>query len=140
MTFQQSLSNFDMFAAALVELAKSIPDPFSNIVFPPLLLFIFLLYSFSVSCRIAFAFIDTLFVMLPFIEQILLFTDCGALNAPSDGSVNYSTGTTYLSVATFECRIGYTLEGDAMRICQANELWSNKNPTCQIKGENLRSM
>ena len=78
--------------------------------------------------------------MLPLVEHRLLFTDCGALNAPSDGSVNYSSGTTYLSVATFECRIGYTLEGDAVRICQANESWSNVNPTCRIKGENLRFM
>ena len=91
-------------------------------------------------CRIAFAIIDILFLILPLVEHRLLFTDCGALNAPADGSVNYCNGTTYLSVATFECRIGYTLEGDAMRICQANETWSNKNPTCQIKGENSQSM
>ena len=83
---------------------------------------------------IAFAFIAILCVMVPLIELRLLFTDCGALNAPADGSVNYSSGTTYLSVARFECGIGYTLEGEAMRTCQANESWSNDNPTCEING------
>ena len=140
MTFQDSLFTCDMFAASLDELAKSISVHLLNIVFIRLLLFISSSYSSTVLCRIVLAFIDILIVIASLIELNLLFTDCGALSAPADVLVNYSNGTTYLSVATFECRIGYTLEGDAMRTCQTNESWSNKNPTCQINGENSRSM
>ena len=62
-------------------------------------------------------------------------TDCSALTTPSDGSVNYSNGTTYLSVATFDCRVGYTLEGNMSRTCLANESWSNDDPICEINGK-----
>ena len=65
----------------------------------------------------------------------LFFPDCGNLTAPADGSVNFSSGTTFQSVATFECSIGYTLEGDATRTCQANESWSNSDPSCNINGK-----
>lgn len=61
-------------------------------------------------------------------------SDCGALVDPADGSVVYTSGTTYQSVATFSCVTGYTLIGDATRTCQADQLWGNSDPTCNING------
>ena len=65
------------------------------------------------------------------------FADCGNLTAPADGSVTFSSGTTFQSVASFDCNTGYTLEGDATRTCQANAAWSNSDPSCKIKGKVL---
>ena len=64
-------------------------------------------------------------------------SDCGNLTTPADGSIAYSSGTTYQSVATFSCNTGYTLDGDAKRTCQANSLWSNSDPSCEINGKAL---
>ena len=67
---------------------------------------------------------------------LLLITDCGALNSPENVLVDYLNGTTYQSVATFECRIGYALVGDSTSICLANVSWSNNNTSCEINGKN----
>ena len=69
--------------------------------------------------------------------KYIIFSDCGNLTAPSVGSVTYSSGTTFQSVATFDCNTGYNLEGDATRMCQANASWSNNDPSCKINGKAL---
>ena len=61
-------------------------------------------------------------------------SDCGSLSAPANGSVTYSSGTTFQSVATFSCKTGYTLDGNATGTCQANASWSNSGPSCIING------
>ena len=60
--------------------------------------------------------------------------DCGMLSAPSDGSITL-TGTTYLSVATFECDVGYDLSGSASRVCQADTAWNGTTTLCVIRGK-----
>lgn len=58
--------------------------------------------------------------------------DCGIISGPGNGSVDTSSGTTYLSVAIFSCDLGYTMIGDATSTCQATELWNNAPPLCEI--------
>ena len=55
--------------------------------------------------------------------------DCGALAAPSHGSVNASTST-YGSTATYSCSSGYTVSSTASRSCQSSGTWSGTAPTC----------
>ena len=41
------------------------------------------------------------------------------------------TSTTYSSVASYTCAIGYNLIGLPQRICQSNKQWSGNSPFCQ---------
>ena len=61
-------------------------------------------------------------------------SDCGVLGNPSGGTVDSSAGTTYGSVATFTCDLGYTMTGTATSTCQADESWDNLDPGCHING------
>ncbi len=57
--------------------------------------------------------------------------DCGSLDAPSNGAVHISSGTTFMMIATYICNPGYTLTaGETIRTCQANGFWSAEAPTC----------
>lgn len=56
--------------------------------------------------------------------------DCESLSAPDNGAVN-DILTTYQSVATYQCNIGYNLIGESNRTCQANGNWSGMEPICQ---------
>ena len=76
--------------------------------------------------------IEILFLVNRF---IMFVSDCGPLATLTDGSVSLSSGTTFDSVATFNCDTGYTLSGAATRTCQANSVWDNAQPTCQINGK-----
>ena len=62
-------------------------------------------------------------------------TDCSFLANLPHGSVSYSSGTTYLSVAKFQCQSGYTLSADVNRTCQADKTWSGASPACEINGK-----
>eukprot|EP00731_Ephydatia_muelleri_P030228 Em0021g751a len=55
--------------------------------------------------------------------------DCGTLTTPVQGTVSL-TATTVGSVAVYACNLGFTLSGDATRICQATGMWSGQQPTC----------
>ena len=55
--------------------------------------------------------------------------DCGDLSAPSNGHISI-TATTFGSVATYSCDLGYTLDGSTSRICQSNGQWSGSQPSC----------
>jgi hypothetical protein len=57
--------------------------------------------------------------------------DCGTLMAPANGSVSAPT-TTYGSVATYSCAIGYGASGSSTRTCQADGTWSGTMPSCVI--------
>ena len=61
-------------------------------------------------------------------------TECGVLGNPPGGTADSSGGTTYGSVATFTCDLGYTMTGTATSTCQADESWDNLDPGCQING------
>ncbi len=58
--------------------------------------------------------------------------NCGSLDAPSNGAVDTSSGTTYLQRATYTCNPGYTLTGgDMTRTCQVNGMWSSSACECE---------
>ena len=59
-----------------------------------------------------------------------LAVDCGSLDAPSNGAVDTSSGTTFMMTATYTCNTGYTRSGGQTRICQANGDWSGSEPVC----------
>ena len=65
----------------------------------------------------------------------LYITECSSLTSPANGNITYSSGTTYLSVASFSCNPGYTKSSTATRTCMADTHWSNANPNCIINGK-----
>ncbi|XP_064386127.1 sushi, von Willebrand factor type A, EGF and pentraxin domain-containing protein 1-like isoform X2 [Halichondria panicea] len=58
--------------------------------------------------------------------------DCGSLTVPINGQVSTSSGTTFMSTATYTCNTGYTLNGVLTRTCQANGNWDLTVPTCDL--------
>lgn len=62
--------------------------------------------------------------------------DCGPLDAPTNGGVIHEQ-TTYESVATYSCTIGYNLIGETTRMCQDNGSWSGMEPVCQSNSHGL---
>ncbi|XP_064386348.1 sushi, von Willebrand factor type A, EGF and pentraxin domain-containing protein 1-like [Halichondria panicea] len=59
--------------------------------------------------------------------------NCGSLDAPSNGAVDTSSGTTFNMTATYTCNPGYTLTGaEGTRTCQANGIWSSSQPACEF--------
>ena len=68
-------------------------------------------------------------------QYFLLHTavvDCDVLDTIENGYIEYSDGTVYQSVATYNCHIGHelTLPGNAMRTCESNGVWNGTAPTC----------
>ena len=62
-------------------------------------------------------------------------TDCGTLTSPANGNITYSSGTTYLSSASFSCNPGYTKSSNVTRTCMADKKWSNATQYCIINGK-----
>ena len=58
-----------------------------------------------------------------------LVVDCGALTV-TNGTVDTSSGTTFMMTATYTCNNGYTLTGDTTRMCGAGGSWTLMEPTC----------
>ncbi|HVZ73733.1 MAG TPA: hypothetical protein VHJ20_15240 [Polyangia bacterium] len=58
--------------------------------------------------------------------------NCGALTAPTNGTVTDPT-TTYGASATYACNTGYSASGALTSTCQADGTWSGTAPTCTIK-------
>ncbi|KAI8500842.1 hypothetical protein Bbelb_216600 [Branchiostoma belcheri] len=56
---------------------------------------------------------------------------CPVRAAPANGAVSPTGANFYLTVVTFTCNIGYTLNGAAAATCRADGTWSNPVPTCQ---------
>ena len=56
---------------------------------------------------------------------------CGQPDAPSNGAVDTSDGTSFGDVAKYSCGVGYTLNGPTERRCQADGKWSGSVPTCE---------
>ena len=63
------------------------------------------------------------------IYSVPLAVDCGDPGTPTNGHHNFSS-TTYTSVATYTCDVGYTLQGSNSRTCQSNGQWSGSVPQC----------
>ena len=55
---------------------------------------------------------------------------CPYLSYPSYGYIATSRGYVYGSVATYSCRTGYYLHGNARRICLNSGVWGGIAPTC----------
>ena len=55
--------------------------------------------------------------------------DCGYPGTPTNGERALSN-TTYNSVVTYTCDVGYTLQGSDSRTCQSNGQWSGSVPQC----------
>ena len=55
--------------------------------------------------------------------------DCGDPGTPTNGQRTLSS-TTYNSVVTYTCDVGYTLQGSNSRTCQTNGQWSGSVPRC----------
>ncbi|XP_052239934.1 sushi, von Willebrand factor type A, EGF and pentraxin domain-containing protein 1-like [Dreissena polymorpha] len=62
-------------------------------------------------------------------------TDCGPVPQVPHGNVTYSPDTVYRSAVMFTCDdgAGYKLVGVASRICQPSGLWSDMQPSCELK-------
>ena len=56
-------------------------------------------------------------------------TDCGDPGTPTNGQHSLSS-TTYNSVVTYTCDVGYTLQGSNSRTCQSSGQWSGSVPQC----------
>ena len=85
-------------------------------------------------CNRLYRFLSSDFTLVAKTKCSFFFLDCGDVVPVTDGSVSYSSGTTYQSEATFSCDTGYTLSEAITRICRADKTWSNANPTCIING------
>ncbi len=56
--------------------------------------------------------------------------DCGSLTI-TNGTVDTSSGTTFMNTANYTCDPGYMLVGNMMRTCQSDGAWSPAAPTCR---------
>ncbi len=64
---------------------------------------------------------------------VLLALDCGPLNATANGLVSTSSGTTFMTTATYTCNTGYNIVGSESRTCGASGVWSGQPPVCNCK-------
>ena len=67
----------------------------------------------------------------PFLYVLYVEVSCGQPDAPHNGSVDASAGTSFGDVARYSCDTGYMLIGTAERTCQADGRWSGSVPTCK---------
>ena len=63
--------------------------------------------------------------------------DCDVLDTIENGYIEYSEGTVYQSVATYNCHNGHnlTMTGDEMRNCGSDGRWNGTAPTCNSKSK-----
>ena len=68
------------------------------------------------------------------LTDIMFFSvvDCDVLDTIENGYIEYSDGTVYQSVATYNCHIGHdlSLSRFTMRTCGSNGMWNGLAPTC----------
>ena len=76
------------------------------------------LYSMSILMLILCLFLYT-----------YLAVDCGDPGTPTNGQRNFSS-TTYNSVVTYTCDVGYTLQGSNSRNCLYTGQWKGSVPHC----------
>ena len=63
--------------------------------------------------------------------------DCGNLQSPDNGRIIFLDGTSFGSVARYECNNGFVLIGIPIRSCDEDGNWSGEAPVCQSKDSNL---
>ena len=64
---------------------------------------------------------------------LFIVVDCGPLGNYVNGQVDMSSGTTFMSTATYICNAGYNRIGPISRTCGSNGVWSPAAPTCERK-------
>ena len=64
--------------------------------------------------------------------------DCGDLENPPNGVVQVSN-TTFGAAATYDCNVGFILEGVDVRFCIETGEWSDEEPVCARKYDIFRS-
>ena len=60
-----------------------------------------------------------------------MIISCGQPDAPSNGRVNTSAGTSFGDVASYSCDEGYMLIGLNETTCQADGRWNGSVQTCE---------
>ena len=70
--------------------------------------------------------------MYPFLKYVCVTIVCEPLLPPADGTIITSSDS---KTVTYSCNSGYTLNGDAVRVCRMDgTAWNGTDPTC---GEHL---
>ena len=64
--------------------------------------------------------------------SVCAVVDCGSLQDPDNGQVGFSN-TTFESTGNYTCNLGYGLNGNSIRTCEANGVWSGDPPSCECK-------
>ena len=67
------------------------------------------------------------------VTSCTVVVDCGALADPANGMVTLVADAVFNSSGTYSCNTGYSLMGDAIRICLSSGLWSGSGPTCECE-------
>ena len=75
-----------------------------------------------------------LYIML----HLILGIDCGPLDAPDNGAVNFVTSNVE-SIARYQCNSGFVLVGENTRTCLLSGVWSDSDPICQGKIDHYES-
>ncbi len=55
---------------------------------------------------------------------------CPNLENPLNGGVTFSDGTSFGSVATYNCDDGFVISGNERRSCLSGGIWSGSDPKC----------
>ena len=71
-------------------------------------------------------------VNIPVYFYLSAVVDCGSLEDPDNGQVDFSN-TTFESTANYTCDLGHNLNGNSTCTCEANGEWSGDPPSCERK-------
>ena len=66
-----------------------------------------------------------------YIFTVLLVVNCGSLVSPQNGTKSGGGSTTYQSTVRFSCIAGYKLIGSSSRTCNADGIWTGRQPVCE---------
>ena len=62
---------------------------------------------------------------------LIAVINCGTLSNPTNGVVQFLSGSTAGGEVIYVCDAGHELVGDAGRECQCSGQWSGSEPVCQ---------
>ena len=64
------------------------------------------------------------------LQYFSIAVSCGNLSNPVNSEVS-ADGNTFGSQANYSCSEGYVLNGNSIRMCQADGQWSGSEPRCE---------
>ena len=89
------------------------------------------LHALCVNCfSVTSYYLLTIFLFLIILRIVV---DCGPLGNSVNGQVDMSSGTTFMSTATYTCNAGYKRIGAISRTCGSDGVWFPAAPTCKRK-------